>query len=68
LTIFSTLAGYGLIAVKEKTQYFSACITENSQATNGKKSKRILKSREEQRRQNRDERVANKFFENETYF
>ena len=53
---------------KEKAKYFFAASTESGQAANGEKTKYILQSREQERRQNGNIRVANMFFENVANF
>ena len=48
-------------AIEETIEDFSPCFTESGHAANVEKTKYILKSREEERRQNRNVRVANIF-------
>jgi hypothetical protein len=52
----------------ERTEYFFVASTESSQAANGEKTKYILKSREEKRRQNCNVSLGNMFFENVANF
>jgi len=58
---------FSSVAIKKKTVFF-ATSTENGQAANGEKTKCIVKARKEERRQNRNVRVANVFFENVANF